>query len=85
MYDATLLCNAHNACWVHFSGMKFGVAPVEEWPALRCSLLEFEQRLAAHQHDLGLVKEFPFDVAVPHGTRVSLNPYLYEPEKCMWL
>ena len=85
MYDATLPCDALNARWVRFSGVTFGVAPVEEWPALRRSLLEFEQRLAAHQHDVGLVQEFPFDPAVPRGTRVSPKPYVYEPEKRMWL
>ena len=85
MYDATLSCNALNAHWVHFLGMTFGVAPVEEWPVLQHSLLEFEQRLAAHKHDVGLVQEFPFDPAVPWGTRVSPKPSVYEPEKRMWL
>ena len=85
MYDATLSCNALNAHWVHFLGTTFGVALVEEWPALQCSLLEFEQRLATYQHDVGLVREFPFDLAVPSSTRVSPQPYVYEPEKHMWL
>ena len=68
-----------------FSGVTFGVAPVEEWPALWRSLLEFEQRLAAHQHDVGLVQEFPFNPAVLRGTRVLPKAYVYELEKCMWL
>ena len=55
MYDATLLCDVLNARWVRFSGMMFGVAPAEEWPVLRRSLLEFKQQLAAHQHNVGLV------------------------------
>ena len=48
MYDATLSCDALKAHWVHFSGVTLGVAPVEEWPVLQRSLLQFEQRLAAH-------------------------------------
>ena len=65
--------------------MTFGVTPVEEWPALRRSLLEFKQWLAAHQHNVGLVQEFPFNPVVPWGMRVSPKPYVYEPEKRMWL
>ena len=85
MYDATLSYDALNTRWVHFSGVAFGVAPVEEWPALLSSLLEFKQRLAAHYHNVGLVHEFPFDPAMPQGMRVSPKPYVYEPEKQTWL
>ena len=57
-------------------GMTFGETPVEEWPALQCSPLEFKQQLAAHQHDVGLVREFPFNPAVPWGMRVLPKPYI---------
>ena len=83
MLHIRAMLSTHIGCV--FSGMTFGVIPVEEWPALRPSLLESEQWLAAHHHDVGLVKGFPFDPAVPQGMQVSPKPYVHEPEKCMWL
>ena len=62
-----------------------GIAPTKAWPELRQSLLEFEGHLAARQHDVGYVSNFPFDPAVPRGTRVLPKLYVYEPEKGAWL
>lgn len=47
--------------------------------------MEFEAHLAAHQHDVGYVGEFPFDPGVPAHTRVVPKPYQHEPEKRQWL
>ena len=46
------------------------MAPVDAWPKLRRDLLEFEMSIAYHQHDIGMVKGFWFDIDMPSHIRV---------------
>lgn len=83
--DPTLEQAALNERWVRFSGVSFGVAPAECWPELRRSLLEVEHCLAARQHDVGFVGQYPFDPAVPAGVRVMPRAFPHDPDKRAWL
>ena len=85
IYEPTLLEQKLKVRWVLFHDVKFGIVPPEVWPELRRSLLEFEPMLAARQHDVGLVADYPFDPCVPEDTCVIPQPYPYEPEKRAWL
>ena len=60
---------------MRFSEVRFGIAPVERWPGLRRELLKVEYALAAHQHNVGYVGEYPFDPTVLLGVGVLLHPF----------
>ena len=74
-----------NEHWVRFSEVGFGIALVKCWPDLWRKLLEVEHGLAAHQHDVGYVGEYPFNPAIPKGVRVLLHPFPHDHDKHTWL
>ena len=57
-------------CWVRFKAIDFEMVPVDVWPKLRQDLLEFEISIACHQHDIGMVNDFWFDIDMPSHVRV---------------
>lgn len=72
--------------YARFQGVDFGVAPREEWPRLRRDLLPFEEHLASQQHDVGLVKEFPFKLTPKAKARgVHQKPTPLNKERREWV
>jgi hypothetical protein len=71
--------------YARFEGVDFGVAPREAWPKLRQDLLEFEEHLAAEQHDVGLVEEFPFAIELKKNVRIHQKPTPLPPEQREWV
>ena len=52
---------------------------------MRRELLEFEDLLACHQHDVGLVEEFPFDPKVHPDCRVYHRATPFPPDRRQWV
>jgi hypothetical protein len=71
--------------YARFEGVDFGVAPKEAWPQLRRDLLEFEPHLAAEQHDVGLVADFPFKLELKKETTVHQKPTPLPPDRREWV
>jgi hypothetical protein len=71
--------------YVRFEGLDLGVVPPEAWPKLRRDLLEFEPYLAAEQHDVGLVSEFPFRLEPRKDTQVHQKPTPLPPKRREWV
>ena len=70
---------------MRFCGVEFPLAPPAEWPNLRRQLLPLEASLACRQHDVGCVKDFVFDLALPSHVRVWHRPTQLNAEQRQWL
>ena len=61
------------------------MAPVDVWPKLRQDLLEFEMSIACHQHDIGMVNNFWFDIDMPSHVRVHHRPCEFNARQREWV
>ncbi len=71
--------------YARFSGVDFGVAPPEAWGKLRRDLLEFEDHLAAEQHDVGDVPAYPFSMELRREASVHQKPTPLPPQQRAWV
>ena len=71
--------------WVRFKAIDFEMAPVDVWPKLRQDLLEFEMSFACHQHDIGMVNDFWFDIDMPSHVRVHHQPREFNARQREWV
>ncbi len=71
--------------YARFEGVDFGVAPPEAWPQLRRDLLEFEHNLAAEQHDVGDVPQYPFKMELLKDTSMHQKPTPLPPDRREWV
>lgn len=71
--------------YARFDGADFGVAPKEAWGKLRRDLLEFEDHLAAEQHDVGNVPDYPFSMELRRDTSVHQKPTPLPPHQRAWV
>ncbi len=71
--------------YARFEGVDLGVAPPEAWPALCRELLKFEEHLAAEQHDVGRVEEFPFSLKLKRDVRKHQKPTPLPPKQREWV
>ena len=69
VWDDDLSPEAAQRRYARFAGLDLGVAPEEHKASLRRDLLEFEDFLACHQHDVGYVGEFPLVLTPKPGRK----------------
>ena len=61
------------------------MAPVDVWPKLGQDLLEFEMLIECHQHDIGMVKGFWFDINMPSHVKVHHQPREFNARQREWV
>jgi hypothetical protein len=83
--DRSLTDGAARKRYARFEGVDFGVAPEGAWGKLRQDLLEFEDYLAAEQHDVGTVPDYPFSMELRRDTSVHQKPTPLPPHQREWV
>lgn len=85
LYDDTLSVEQLQKRFERFQGVTFGVAPKKEWPKLFQSLLHYEHSLACDQNDIGLCKNFTFDLELNDRVPEIPRAIPYPPEERKWI